>query len=264
MSQQATSQLVRMVVARYREPLEWLLQVPSPFEIVVINKGEEIEDSRIRKRVSAIVKRPNVGREADSYLAFIAAGGMSGATHVVFTQGDPFSHSPELLGLLEHVHLWLPIQPLSICWQTEWNVPPESLLRRFELPSIKGIRYRTEIFSLASLAPISFWDAGVGIIHQEYLRVHGLSAGEPILPHFLKACGLDRLHAAADRAVLGEFCYGGIFGVQPAAVETLTQAEAESLLSFTGDHGIHPYIFERAWLHLFGHPFVEIHTRRFF
>lgn len=247
----------RMVVARYQERLEWLLDVPSSIEIVVVNKGERIDDPRIERRLSGILPRPNVGREADSYLAFVAAGGMVGVDQVVFTQGDPFSHSPDFLRLLEHADLWQTVQPLSVCWQVDRDIPPKPLLNRADLPAINGTPYRTEVFSLATLAPILFWDPGVETIYREYLRVHGLSVGEAVIPHFLKVCGLEKLRSNAECALLGEFCYGGIFGLRPASVTSLSQQNAETLLNFSGQHGIHAYVFERIWLHLFGHPFLR-------
>ena len=245
-----------MVVARYQEGLEWLLDVPPSIEIVVVNKGDRIRDERIEGRVAEILPRSNAGREADSYLAFVAAGGMVGADQVVFTQGDPFTHSPDFLNLLEHADLWQPIQPLSVCWQVDRDIPPRLLLSRANLPSIKGNYFRTEVFSLTTLAPVSFWDPGVETIYREYLRVHGLDAGEAVVPHFLKTCGLEKLSATAEHGVLGEFCYGGIFGIQPGSAARLSQHDVETLLTFSREHGIHAYVFERVWLHLFGYPFV--------
>jgi hypothetical protein len=61
---------VYIVVSRFNEKLEWMLEYPfSNFEYIVYNKGEN--DNFEKKYVKKIINIPNVGREGHTYLYHI-------------------------------------------------------------------------------------------------------------------------------------------------------------------------------------------------
>lgn len=78
-----------LVVARYKENIDWLAQVPKEWERVVIDKSLDEE-------------RNYPGREAHSYLDFIVClyWGMIPDETFVFAQAHPFDHDPYFIAHL--------------------------------------------------------------------------------------------------------------------------------------------------------------------
>ena len=181
---------VTLVVARYTEDLDWLLQVPDDIQIVVYDQGNSSMPPEILRRVHRIEPRRNYGREPEPYLHhWQAAKANDKEGFTVFCQGDPFSHSPDFLKLLEQQDLWADIQPLSDRWLNSNQVPPAGLLVDATEERIHGLGVRTELFSLHTWNPVQFVDDGAIRIGRDYLSGHGLPPGTNIAAHFLRSAG---------------------------------------------------------------------------
>ncbi|MGO8745389.1 MAG: DUF3431 domain-containing protein [Thermoguttaceae bacterium] len=76
---------MQLVVARYRENLDWLERFRG-IPTVAYDKGDLRAENPL----------PNVGREAHTYLHHIVAHYDSLAPVTVFLQGDPYAHIPNL------------------------------------------------------------------------------------------------------------------------------------------------------------------------
>lgn len=85
---------LELVVARYREDLNWLRKVPRWFKIVVYNKGTQRPALPYRRDL-ACHPLANVGREAHTYLWHLYTNYESLADITVFAQGKPFDHVPD-------------------------------------------------------------------------------------------------------------------------------------------------------------------------
>jgi hypothetical protein len=104
---------MELVVARYREDLNWLRRVPPAIGLTVYNKSEQaatnvtdtdhaqagltslLADSQ-RKRLpasSVAVSLPNVGREAHTYLHHLVTHYDDLPDYIIFCQGKPFDHA---------------------------------------------------------------------------------------------------------------------------------------------------------------------------
>jgi hypothetical protein len=246
----------RLVIARFAEQLDWITGVPEDFEIVVYNKGAPITSPAILARAK-VNTRMNIGRESDTYLAHIANCDTSpGAEFTVFTQGDPFEHSPDFIALLQNTAAWQDVQPLSWRWKSGRDIPPGSILARERDGFVQGLRVRPEIFSLSSWAPIGFDDPGTQWLNSTYRRLHELPDGINIAAHFLRQCGLGPLASAARGHRLGRFSYGALFGVRTALLRQLPAGAIDLLRQASCAHAVYGYVIERLWLHLFGLPFV--------
>ena len=57
------TKMMKLVIARYNEDLDWVENLPSNlYSVVVYNKGEELKAPRNGENVE-VVKLPNIGRE---------------------------------------------------------------------------------------------------------------------------------------------------------------------------------------------------------
>lgn len=253
-----------LIVARFSEDLEWVAQIPASSRIVVYNKGKQNVPSEVRARIERVEERRNFGREAETYLHHLLssreATGLEGIT--IFCQGDPLSHSPDFLRLLQHSDEWADIQPLSVQWLDQHNVPPDSLLVRETDEFIHGARVRTEVYSLYTWNATRFVDDGAIRIGRDYLSGHGLPAGTNIAAHFLHSAGWHELAEQAAAAEFGQFAYGGIFAVRNERLSAIPLPVLERLHMMSRAHPLYPWIFERLWLHLFGLPFLPAVARQ--
>jgi hypothetical protein len=98
---------IELVIARYNEDILWLNKVKNKI-ITVYNKGED----NINKKFKAI-PLPNIGRESHTYLTHIINNYDNLADLTIFSQGDPFFHSPDFLKLIKNTDLFQPVQPLT-------------------------------------------------------------------------------------------------------------------------------------------------------
>jgi hypothetical protein len=90
---------IRVVVARYCEPLDWLVLVPEGYEIYVSNSGENDPAIPIQvKGRTKVVKVQNGGRECGHWWRYIVANYDQLADIQIFVQGGPDQgHTTDLL-----------------------------------------------------------------------------------------------------------------------------------------------------------------------
>jgi tetratricopeptide (TPR) repeat protein len=256
--------MLTFVVARFKEDVSWLNDLPLDARIYLYNKGPAIEPGVLSRDVT-LIELPNAGRESGSYIHHL----MHNFDEVegeftVFTQADPFEHAPHILDLVRVWQRWDDVQPLSLMWLADKKIPPSRLLERERGDWIDDLAVRREFFSLTTWAPVGFFDEGAWGIGNTYRQKHMLPNGTNIMAHFMEFCGLKELAAAAEPAEVGSFSYGAIFAVRNRRItEFLQQArphldKIELLTRADLNYG---YIFERCWLHLFGAPFVYLSQR---
>lgn len=245
-----------LVIARYSEDLSWIRDVPGEYSVVIYNKGKRIANRSVIGRAAAIYDVPNVGRESESYLRHILTLSEKDEDFTVFCQGDPFDHSPDFLSLLSTRHGWLDLQPLSWCYTREQNIPPANLLDQERSDFLGALRIRKEIFSLYTMAPVHFVDKGAENISEKYRKAYRLAPGTNVVADFLVRCDFSELADQARRHLLGTFSYGAILGIRNRLLRAHSEAAYLRLREVAEAEGIHGWMFERIWLHLWGEPFV--------
>ena len=268
---------VDLVVARYDEDLAWLQHVPPTVtRIFVYNKGHgphAERRGRRRTRVAGcavpqglsqevtVIDLPNRGREADTYLSHIEANydAAAFADLTIFSQADPFVHSPDFLFMLAHAGSFrAPVQPLTDRWIDGSGFPPDSILANFRSTCVRGdadqlqLRACAHPISSHTLDNLRFYDTGV--VNTRNLCGEawglGLGAGANIARDAFTRCGA---HAAASRCSdVIHMCVGAIFAVTADALLANPKCAYEGLRSMCLSHGIGPYLLERLWLPLFG------------
>jgi len=83
------------VIARYEEDVGWARELQMPF--IIYNKGES--DTGLENDFT-VIRRPNVGRESETYLRHIIEQYDALPGHLVLLQGNPFDHCERLLEIL--------------------------------------------------------------------------------------------------------------------------------------------------------------------
>ncbi len=89
---------LELVVARRDEAVEWTRNVPRSVRVTIYDKGGDLDPAAFPR--AAIVRLPNVGREAQTYLFHIVERRESLAPLTVFCQGHPFDHAHDLHAVL--------------------------------------------------------------------------------------------------------------------------------------------------------------------
>jgi len=92
---------VKVIIARYNEPLDWLKNLK--YDFVVYNKGDQIQESIIP--ADRVINVPNEGREAETYLRWITENHQNITDAVIFLQGNPFDHCSDLFSKIENLDL---------------------------------------------------------------------------------------------------------------------------------------------------------------
>ena len=250
---------VTLVVARYKENIRWLLDLPDGVEVVLYNKGPEIRDKRIRRKIRHLEELPNKGRESDTYLHHLDRFTHGSPDHwTVFCQGDPFPHSPGFLKLLELRTHWSEIQPLTAGYVKEADIPPANLRATQDADWLGDVPVYTEYCSASTLDMNGWQDDGGRRIFKDYLQHHRLPRGWSISGHFLENCGLHDLASRAWEAELMRFTYGAMFAVRNERLRLIPRGCIPAMRRLAQGHYSHGYVFEKMWLHLFGLPFIRI------
>lgn len=231
-----------IVVSRFDEDLDWLLRIPEFYEIVVFNKGGELPQLLQTKAQIIPIANYEFGRETDTYVAYILANYDNLPDKVVFTQGDPFTHSPHFFYLLFSPQLWQSFQPMSLLYKE--NIPPKSVIDSYQ----NTPWWRVERMSTRTLDSVYFHDPGVDLFATDYLKGYGLPLGTNIMHHHLESIGCSSL--PPEQEVIS-FVYSAIFSVDSSLIMRHPKELYAKLLEKTGRNSYEGYIAERAWMLLF-------------
>lgn len=94
-----------LVIARYNENIDWVKSISIKY--IIYNKNlQQIYDKNI-------INIPNIGREEYVYIKYIIDHYENLPNQIIFTQGDPFFHSPSFTKLLLLRNKFDNIQPLT-------------------------------------------------------------------------------------------------------------------------------------------------------
>lgn len=289
---------VDLVVAKYKEDVSWLRMVPPEVRIFVYDKRPDPDDwawtasasvTHPRQHPIEIMPMDNVGREADTYLTHVlrrfAEGDVEGEGDVkevdveeaeeggggkgtpgffgedrvtVFTQGDPFPHSPDFLDLLdaEVRASWAPLQPLSVRYLEREGLPPPHLVdadadgeaRLF----LRGRRLRvgTQPLSNHTLNTVRFHDHGAERQMAMTLEQFGVPHGTNLVRHLLESAGLPEGALGRVRDV-GRICWGAIFAARDDVLGSVPERVYRNLRQINAWLKPPAALMERAWMTLF-------------
>lgn len=158
-----------VVVARYREPVDWVSTGISS-KVHLYNKAP-LHDDQI-SRFFSVHTLPNVGRESHTYLHHIVDNYDSLTDIVYFTQAHPFDHAPHFLSsVMSNVGLCRPYQGLSDVTGNVYDCNVQQYERMF--PGIQEGFTRTlrELFGKEmSPATIRFYPGAIMAVHKSLIH----------------------------------------------------------------------------------------------
>lgn len=237
-----------LVIARYNESLQWLYELPKDrdLHILIYNKGGDL-DIDVKKIPNCVMKRsPNVGREGETYLRYLTLEYGNFKDITVFTQGDPFEHSPNFLKKIVDLMdngLFQPILPLTCRWKH--HLPPHELWHPYE------DSYYLETVNRFTMCPLMFWDDGMKSNYFNYRIVHpDVLFGDDVFHHFCNMIGLPDPEHGKD--MYFTFFYAACFAV---SLESLTQYSKDFYFDnheLCAANPVHGFFFERVWWKMFG------------
>lgn len=248
-----------VILARYNESLDWIVEIPDNFNVIIYNKGEQITSPAVLRRATEVFDRPNVGRESETYMFHMISRATDDRYFTVFSQGDPSTHSPDFIEILRNWRKWDDVQSLSWQWREDKNIPPRELLNRYRENFPNHLRIRPEIFSLINWSAADFMDIGAANMGLVYKTVEGVPTETTnIAAHVLNKWKLHEQAEKASKHSLGVFSYGAIFAVRNELIARLPKESKELIYDFTMSHiAAYGYIMERMWLHIFGEDFFR-------
>ena len=97
----------RLILCQYKEDINWLKNIDIPYTIY--NKSKKLSADFENNTISI----SNIGKEEYAYFSFILDHYDCLPDRVIFSQADPFDHSPDFLELIQNTELFSDVQPLS-------------------------------------------------------------------------------------------------------------------------------------------------------
>jgi len=255
---------VELVIARYNEDINWLDKVKNK-KITIYNKG--IDNIKYKS-----IKLENIGRESHTYLTHIIENYDNLSDTTIFSQGDPFFHSPDFLKLIEDVSKFQPVQALTSCYSPSLDEASE---KHKKIIIDKEFRREGHPPYQFKITDKSLWINNINI-YVEYYNKDGFV----LYPHFYRDYSIlndinyfnsifefkSILKFMKDRYKLNNIklntlvpmSYAAIFSVSKEAILSRTKKFYENILylliddynKYKIDTGL---LLERLWLSIFNY-----------
>jgi hypothetical protein len=263
-----------LVVARYNEDLIWLSKVNNK-KITIYNKGNNINYNNI--------KLPNIGRESHTYLTHIIKNYDNLADITIFTQGDPFFHSPDFLNLIEKPELFEPIQPLSTYYSPSFNnasnnnkkiilekgflkkgIPPKSVVNKTQNLWINNNKVYVEYFDNDGVTfyPDYYYSEFIYKFINEIQKIFKFKSYIKFIKDRYKLTNINR-------SLLQPMCYAGLFAVSKKVIKSrkidfyknILNLLLEDYEKYNIDSGL---LLERLWLIIFNYQKYNKHYKKLY
>jgi hypothetical protein len=116
------------IIARYNEDINWVKELEIPY--LIVNKGDPITDPDLIPYIIEMENSVN-GREAHTMLWYIIENYESLPDKLIFLQGNPFDHQPQIIPLLSPTSVADMPDFLPLTLQYNDNTPPRVIKRRY-------------------------------------------------------------------------------------------------------------------------------------
>ena len=219
------------VIARYKENVNWVQYLPG--KVIIYNKGDDIE---IKRDNIIIEQLENVGREGHTYLHYMITHYDKLPDRVTFLQGDPFTHSENLLELICMDKDYSDFQSLS-SWYSYTNDNKDMI--HTHLKYLNGAKY--------AIYPINMTGHHEDFFDKGWLEIsRGYSKEKRALSVFLERTNMHHKIQSHYQYVMA-----ALFSVKRENILLNTREDYEriqnELLKYDKQGGTEGYILERLW-----------------
>lgn len=234
------------IISRFKENIDWIKDIKTHY--IVYNKGDEIKGPNIKNI-------QNIGTEPYGYLLYIIDNYSNLPDKIIFTQGNPFPHSPHFLSLLEKIHKFDDIQPLTSCYNRR---VPRSYIRDISSSYLKidnipiHIEFYDNNFSTYLQNKI-YHQRPLKQVHKILSTFFGDSNVRDNIMNFIPIKPRE-----FNNFKITPFCYSAIFCVSkekilryPLSFYINLKNKCEKLQST--DYRIFGWIMEYSWMEMFGY-----------
>lgn len=253
----------RLVLCQYKEDVNWLKNIDISYTIY--NKSKEVSTDFENNTISI----PNIGKEEYAYFRFILDHYGCLPDRVIFSQADPFDHSPDFLELIHNTELFSEVQPLSFFFDK--YVPGVQFTLLSKPIFIKNNRIHFDFFDERLRryyypSKKFFFAPGGSAYNQPVVNMHRTFF------KFLKTRSklrtkMHNLMGIKTRKILGfdmtPMCYAAIFSATKDRILMYPKSYYENILKLNEDmHQQDPrsfgWIMEYMWLELFRYDIPEV------
>lgn len=244
--------LPKIIVARYNENIDWIIDNNLQDRCIVYNKSplnrifsKKYGDLADKLNIVSISNNPSFGREGDTYLNHIVSNYSNLDDYTIFTQADPFDHSPNFIEIINYLDIngWKDYQPLSCYWLKSVNIPPQEFVENETSEYVGNFPVRQEECDANALT-IKYYDNGMFWIASQYRNTYRLSYDVSIMDHFGN-------YINKKIPIPVKFAFGAIFGVNRELIVHHPISLYQKLLSYVRSKSPNGYILERMWYTIF-------------
>jgi hypothetical protein len=260
---------IEIVIARYNENLEWVLNIPKEYKIYVYNKSNNINELNYIKNVKnlKIIQQPNIGRESHTYLTHIINNYNNLSDKIVFTQGDPIFHNEKFIELLNNHEKFDIIQPLS-AYYDKTTTPPKEILNKTKNLWLDNLPIHLDYTDIQfrTMYPYYYYTWNEVIIN-------AINDRYDLYDYIKNELNIKNIR----KKYLIPFCYAAIFSVTKKIIHTRTIEFYNKILNFLIydkqimlnkkiiDNG---YIIERLWMSIFNYQkfskkYIKIKSKKY-
>lgn len=246
---------IDIVVARYKENLEWINDIDIDINVIIYNKGTAISESDFSRSVT-ILHVSNIGRESETYLRHIIKNYDTLADYTMFLQGDPFAHTNNFKHVLQNIKKFIKMYseyhmiPFTNGWLAEKNIPPAAVYQNQKICLPMNLE---EIFidiqSTRTLQPLHYYDEGIQFFYKEYMKINNLPIGTNIMNHFFSQTGIHDL--LPEKAETFYMFFAALFMVKKEQIRRHDLVVYHRMWHLCCTNISYVYIIERAWLSMF-------------
>ena len=244
-----------IIISRFNENIDWTYTL---HKALIYNKGDNDINSHF-----PVISIPNIGREGHTYLYYIIEHYNSLPDYMIFSQANPFEHSPDFITLVnDNYKLFDDYQGLtwrwkdkdpSIVWMDSKNsqgIPPLDSRKMTSFLHLNGCKIHYELLdrNFNCVCPVEWEDGGFNthLIPRTKQRLQ-VPDDETLLEYIYRRIGLNNICP-----LYFPFNFSGTFGVRRDNIIKHPIHVYENLMIFLLEHPDHGYILERMWALLFG------------
>jgi len=250
---------IHLVISLFNEVPLWISEVPKNIEIFIYNKNPKAKIEFPPNNRLKVIPLTNIGRESDTYLTHIINHYHNLPDMIIFSQGDPISHSPDFVYLLNNYEQFRDVQCLTDRYKPGLAFPPDLEYNKTNVKNkfVNQCSCAPTLSSLNILETISFKDFHAHNLYNRGMEFLKLKQGESLIENFLKQCDIYPKFNKGKFPMVYYWCIGACFAVKKHRILNHSRESYALLKDLNARNPISGYLTERSWMIIFGPAFDE-------